>query len=268
MENNVLKYPGSKWRIAADLVKLIPAHHSYLEPFFGSGAIFFKKEPSRIETINDLDNEVVNLFKCIKNDPNRLADLVYQTPYSRTMYNEAYEDREYENEYDKSLAFLTRCWQGYGYRTNGKVGWKSDVQGRERAYAVRDWNRLPGRVIEVAERLKQVQIENRPAIEVIRRFNYQNVFMYLDPPYILNSRSGGRKQYKNEMTDREHEELLKELLSSRAKIMISGYESEMYNDYLHNWEKRTFSSQAQQGKARQEVVWMNYEIDKQMRLEL
>lgn len=70
------------------------------------------------------------------------------------------------------------------------------------------------------------------------------------------------------MTDQDHEELLKELLSSRAKIMISGYESDMYNDYLQGWEKRTFLSHAQMGKARQEVVWMNYETDKQMKLEL
>ena len=92
--------------------------------------------------------------------------------------------------------------------------------------------------------------------------------MYLDPPYILGSRAEKHKQYKNEMTDQDHEELLKELLSSKAKIMISGYESEMYDDYLQGWEKRTFLSHTQMGKRRQEVVWMNYEIDKQMRLEL
>lgn len=71
--HKVLKYPGSKWRIADNLVELILPHHTYLEPYFGSGAVFFKKEPSAIETINDLDGNVVNLFKCIQEDPECLA---------------------------------------------------------------------------------------------------------------------------------------------------------------------------------------------------
>lgn len=77
----IVKYPGSKWNIASKLVNLIPEHHSYLEPFFGSGAILFTKSPSRIETINDRNGDVVNLFQCIQDDPERLARLVMTTPY-------------------------------------------------------------------------------------------------------------------------------------------------------------------------------------------
>ena len=264
--NNILKYPGSKWRIAADLVELIPEHHSYLEPFFGSGAVLFKKEPSRIETINDLDNDVVDLFKCIKEDPDRLAALVYSTPYSRTVYDEAFAIREYDNKYDKSLAFLIRCWQGHGFRTNGyKVGWKNDVQGREKAYALWNWTRLPGWIVEIAARLKMVQIENRPAIELICRYDYENVFMYLDPPYLLETRAG--KQYKHEMTDSEHRMMLDLLKRTKAKVMISGYESDLYNEYLESWNKKVFSSNAEYGGKRTEVVWMNYKQEpKQMSL--
>lgn len=108
-----------------------------------------------------------------------------------------------------------------------------------------------------------VQIENRPAVEVIKRFNYDNVFMYIDPPYVWSTRNG--KQYKHEMSDAEHEELLKLVLQSRANIIISGYESDMYNDYLAGWEKKKFSSCAEHGKSRQEVIWMNYS-DMQMSL--
>ena len=91
---------------------------------------------------------------------------------------------------------------------------------------------------------------------------YSQVFMYLDPPYMLGTRSG--KQYMHEMTDAEHEELLQMILQSRAKIMISGYETDMYNDYLSGWEKRQFSSCAEHGKPRIETVWMNYKADLQM----
>lgn len=266
-----MKYPGSKWNIATRLVELIPEHHSYVEPYFGSGAVLFNKPVSDIETINDLDQDVVNLFLCIQEDSERLARMVMTTPFSRKMYDSAFEFEDFitetigEEPYRKALIFLLRCWQGHGFRTNGsKVGWKNDVQGRERAYALWNWYRLPEWIIDIAERLRMVQIENRPAVEVIERFNYSNVFMYIDPPYVLSTRAG--KQYKHEMTDADHEELLKALLQSKAKIMISGYESEMYNDYLNGWKKKQFSSCAEHGKPRMETVWMNYEPDPQMKL--
>ena len=262
----VLKYPGSKWNIAKQLVELIPPHHSYVEPFFGSGALLFSKKISDIETINDLDSDVINLFKCIQKNSEHLARLVMTTPYSREIYDKQFEIPEGAvcvDAYERAAGFLIRCWQGHGFRTNGyKVGWKNDVQGRERMYALWNWYRLPEWIIEIAERLRTVQIENRPALEVIERFNYGNVFMYLDPPYLLGTRSA--KQYKHEMTDKDHEELLKLLLQSRAKIMISGYESEMYNEYLKGWPKRKFGSCSEYGSNRTEVVWMNYKPSGQM----
>lgn len=264
----VLKYPGSKWNIARQLVEMIPNHHSYVEPYFGSGAILFNKSLSDIETINDIDNDVVNLFWCIRQDAEKLARIVMATPFSRQEYDDSFKIDIFEimapdEPYHKALRFLVRCWQGHGFRTNGyKVGWKNDVQGRESMYALWNWYRLPDWIIEAAERLRKVQIENRPALEVIKRFNYENVFMYIDPPYLLGTRSG--KQYKHEMTDTDHEELLKELLQNKAKIMISGYESDMYNEYLKDWTKMYFNSCAEHGKPRREVVWMNYKQNLQM----
>jgi DNA adenine methylase len=264
----ILKYPGSKWNIASQLAELIPEHHSYVEPYAGSMALLFTKPPSDIETVNDLDSDVTNLFRCIQKDSERLARLVMTTPFSREEY-----DRQFEipqgaviiDSYERAAGFLVRCWQGHGFRTNGyKVGWKNDVQGRERMYALWNWYRLPEWIIEITERLRTVQIENRPALEVIKRFNYDNVFMYLDPPYLLGTRTA--KQYMYEMTDADHEELLKTILQSRAKIMISGYESEMYNDYLNGWNKQQFRCCSEYGASRMEIIWMNYKKDYQMNI--
>lgn len=258
----ILRYPGSKWRIAKQLAELIPPHHSYVEPYFGSGALLFNKEPSDIETVNDLDSDVTNLFKCIQEDPERLARIVMAVPYSREAYERQFDAARqelYRDNFEKAAGFLTKCWQGYGFRTNGyRVGWKIDVQGRERMYALWDWYHLPERIIETAERLRMVQVENRSALEVIRRFDYPNVFMYLDPPYLLSTRS--KKQYRHEMDDAGHEELLSAILQSKAKIMISGYESDMYNDRLQGWHKEYFRSHAEGGKPRLEVAWMNYSM--------
>lgn len=260
MSIKVLKYPGSKWNIAGKLVEMIPPHHTYIEPYFGSGAVLFNKDISNIEVINDLDSDVTNLFYCIQHDSERLARLVLTTPYSREVYDQQFppEFKGYASRYQRAAGFLIKCWQGHGFRTNGyKVGWKHDVIGRERAYALWDWYRLPGWIIEVAERLRKVQIENMPAIDVIQRFDYKNVFMYLDPPYLLETRAA--KQYKHEMTDADHEKLLAEIVKSKAKIMVSGYESDMYNKYLTGWKKAYFDSCAEHNGTRKEVVWMNYE---------
>ena len=265
---NVLKYPGSKWNIAGQLVSMIPPHHSYVEPYFGSGAMLFNKPVSDIETVNDLDSDVTNLFRCIQQDSERLARLVMTTPYSREIYEKQFAPgHSCASRYQRAAGFLVKCWQGYGYRTNGsRVGWKNDVQGRERAYALWNWYRLPDWIIEITERLRKVQIENRPALEVIRRFDYPNVFIYLDPPYVMGARAGKRKQYLHEMTDEDHEELLAFILKSNAKIMISGYESEMYDTYLKDWNKVYLQSCAEGGGSRTEVVWMNYEYYSQISL--
>lgn len=251
----IMKYPGSKWGTAAWIIGHFPDHHSYLEPFFGSGAVFFNKPRSDIETINDINSDVVNLFKWIKDDPEKLAHEIYFTPYSRAVYEDAYQ-REPENSLEAAVLFYIRLNMGHGFRTTGeKVGWKSDIQGRERAYAAEDWKNLPGKILQAAERLRGVQIEQQTAVEVIRRFNFENVLIYCDPPYLLSTRC--RKQYKDEMTDADHVELLETLLKHKGPVIISGYASEMYDDILKGWSREEYSNYAQNAKPRKEIIWYN-----------
>lgn len=266
MVRSILKYPGSKWRIASWIVKMIPDHHSYLEPFFGSGAVFFNKGPSAIETINDLDDDVVNLFQIVRDDPVPLIKAVEATPYSKKEFELAYAGRdETTDNIEQARRFLVRCWQGHGFRTTGEnVGWKNDVQGREAAYAMRHWNNLPEWMLEVCERLKNAQIDNRPAVEVIKRFNYPNVFIYADPPYLLSTRC--RKQYKHEMTEQNHCELLEALLQHKGTAIISGYDSNLYNEYLKDWRKETILSADQLSRPRMECIWTKNSGTKQISL--
>lgn len=140
-----------------------------------------------------------------------------------------------------------------------------DVQGRERAYALRDWNQFPERIIEAATRLKEVQIECRPALDVIRRFDFENVLIYADPPYLLETRYG--KQYRQEMTKKDHIELLEVLMESKAKVILSGYESNLYDKMLDGWQKAYIESITQNvQKKRMEVIYMNFAPEKQMEL--
>lgn len=190
----IAKYPGSKWSLANWIISYFPEHHSYLEPFFGSGAVLFNKQRSNIETVNDLDGNVVNLFEWIRKDPERLAHEIYYTPYARKVYEDAFAI-DPEDSFEKAVNFYIRLNMGHGFRTSGeRVGWKNDVQGRERSYASQDWCNLPEKIMQAAERLRGVQVENRPAVKLIERFNFKNVLIYCDPPYMLKTRHG--KQYR------------------------------------------------------------------------
>lgn len=260
----ILKYPGSKWRIAEWIISYMPEHRSYLEPYFGSGAVFFNKPESPIETINDLDGDVVNLFSCIREDSKRLATLVAATPYARQEYNSVFDNSPSNDKYEKARRFLVRCWMAAGVRTGVKTGWKNDVQGREAAYALRNWFRLPEWILNCMDRLKHVQIECMPAVKLIKRFNDPKVLVYADPPYLSSTRMS--KQYRYEMSDAEHIELLETLLEHKGKVILSGYDNDIYNDYLKGWTKAKIKANAQGGGKRTEILWMNFDIRKQMSL--
>lgn len=265
--NAVFKYPGSKWGIADWIIAHFPQHHSYLEPFLGSGACLFQKDRSPIETVNDLDGDVVNFFEWVRRDPERLSNEIYWTPYARQVYDEAIEaDKTETDSFRRAVIFTTKMMMGYGFKTNGiKTGWKNDVQGRQAAYAAMGWCTTPDRIRAAAERLRGVQIECRPALEVIKRFNYPNVLIYADPPYILSTRRG--KQYKYEMTDDDHEELLDALKQHSGPVLISNYDNPLYESELSGWYCERITVRNQKAQKAVETLWMNFKMERQEKIE-
>ncbi len=250
----VIKYPGAKWRIADWIINHMPEHKSYVEPFLGSGAVFFRKPASRIETINDIDKKVINVFRCIREDPEKVAFLVSTTPYSRLEYYKAFNS-EGNDPFENARLFLLQTWQGHGFRICYKSGWKNDIAGREYAYAVKYWNKLPEWVLQIVDRLKQAQIECCDAISLIKRFNRDNVLIYADPPYVLNTRKM-KKQYANEMSDDEHVKLLKALLIHKGPVLLSGYDNILYRSYLKDWDRYQIKTTAEKGLSRIETLWV------------
>lgn len=228
--------------------------------------MLFNKQQSHIETVNDLDGRVVNLFRWIRDDPERLAREIYYTPYARQVYDTAFAS-EPEDSLEKAVNFYIRLQMGHGFRTNGeRVGWKNDIQGRERAYAAKDWCKLPEQIMEAAERLRGVQIECMPAVELIQRFNYKNVLIYADSPYIFSTRYG--RQYRREMSDKDHEELIDVLLDHKGPVLISGYDSPLYRDRFRYWHHEEAVSYSQTATRRTEVIWMNFEPERQQVMRL
>jgi DNA adenine methylase len=251
----VLKYPGAKNRIADWICNFIPEHGVYLEPFAGSLAVFFNKKPARIETINDLNGDVVNYFKVLRDKPHELIRRLKFTPFARDEYYGAYIENENDDDVERARKFAVKCWQGFGCSNLYRNGFRSSQQSNS-PHCTKEWRGLPERLIAASQRLLNAQIENLPAAEIIKRYNTQDVFIYADPPYLTSTRKANL--YKHEMTDSEHEELLNLLLKHPGKVIISGYDNEMYNEYLSGWHKEQRRTQAEAGIIRTETLWMNY----------
>jgi len=258
----ILQYPGKKNSIATWIINRFPYDYpsmTYLEPFFGSGSIFFRKERSAIETINDIDNEISNLFLQIRDNPNELIMLLKNTPWSRFEYDRAFEVSD--NPVEQARRCIVRFWFTVGANVRGKNGMRFEI--KRNTGGVNYFHlKLPEVITLASERLKHtkkslVQIENRNVFELIPKYNRENVLMYLDPPYLLETRNN-KKVYKHEFEYEEHEELLKLLVSSKAKIIISGYENELYTKYLSGWQKEQTTSKDQAGNIKNECIWMNY----------
>ena len=250
---SLLKYPGAKWRISDWLLSHFPKHKVYLEPYFGSGACFFNKEPAYVETINDIDGDIVNLFRVCRDSSADLARLISLTPFSREEFANCYERSE--DPIEQARRTLVRYHQSFGTSNSSRNSWRNVLAyGGPRCATM--WNDLPEIVQDVAFRLKEAQIENTDAISLIERYNHPQTLIYIDPPYLCRLRK--QNIYKNEMSDKDHIKLLDTIKRSQSMIIISGYDNEMYNDALTDWYCDECTAQAQFGKQRIEKIWMNF----------
>ncbi len=249
----ILKYPGAKWRISDWIISHFPEHKVYLEPFFGSGAVFFKKEPSYIETINDIDGNIVNLFEICRNYPEELANLISLTPFARDEFINCYVHSD--NPIEQARRTLVRYHQSFGTSNSTKRSWRNvQTYGGPRCATM--WNYLPDTIKECFERLKNAQIENIDAIELIGRYNDEKTLIYIDPPYLQCLRK--KNMYACEMSDIEHKKLLEVILNSKSKIILSGYDNDLYNSTLVDWNTDKKETTAQMGLHRTEKIWMNF----------
>lgn len=249
----ILKYPGGKWRIAQWIISHFPEHKVYVEPFFGSGAVFFNKSPAYIETINDLNGDIVNLFRVCREQPEALAKAISLTPFSRQEYEDCF--LICGDAVERARRTLVRFHQSFGTSNSSKKSWRNvQTYGGPRCATM--WNDLPEIITESCARLKEVQIERIDGVELIRRYNSSDTLIYCDPPYIPSLRKAN--MYACEMNEAKHIEMLKAVVHSNAKIVISGYDSELYNSMLDGWYTDEIATTAQMGLHRTEKIWMNY----------
>lgn len=261
--NAIIRYPGSKWSLAEWIILHFPEGYEkmvYLEPFVGSGAVFFNKLPGAVETINDLDSDIVNLFYVLREYPEELRRMLELTPFSREEYDKSFEPCE--DSIEKARRYIVKTTQAIGAKLDGKCGWRNHKQTKIGGSACK-WNGITRTLDTAAARLKGdtthlVQIEHMDALQLIERYNNPDVLMYLDPPYVRSSRRSGRL-YKHEMNDAQQIQLLDLITVSKAKIVISGYDSQLYNDRLKGWNKYHHISRTTSTEKADEYIWLNYE---------
>lgn len=261
----IFRYPGSKWSIADWIIDHFPEGYErmvYLEPFVGSGAVFFNKAPGAVETINDLDSNIVNLFYVLREQPEELKRVLALTPYSREEYDRAFEPCE--DPLEKARRYMVKTTQAIGAKMAGtsKCGWRNHKQMKIGGTACK-WGGITATIDVAAARLRGdtthlVQIEHMDALRLIERYNNPDVLMYIDPPYVRSVRKSGAL-YAHEMNLAGQKQLLSLITQSRAKIVISGYDSDLYNTALDGWRKASTMSQTTSAKMATEVIWMNYQ---------
>jgi DNA adenine methylase len=259
----VFRYPGSKWGLADWIISLFPPGYEkmvYLEAFLGSGAVFFNINPGAVETINDLDGDIVNLFRVLRERPEELKRHLSLTPYSREEYDRSFE--LCEDPVERARRYMVRTTQAIGAKMDGKCGWRNHKQMKIGGTACK-WAGICDTIDMAAGRLRGdtthlVQIEHMDAFRLIERYDNPDVLMYLDPPYVRSSRRSGRL-YRYEMDDDGQRRLLDLVLHSRANIVLSGYQSALYEEALQNWHKFTKMSQTTSTEKAEEYVWINYE---------
>ena len=248
-----LKYYGGGWRRGAWTVSHFPPHESYLEPCFGSGAVYLQKERCKIETVNDIDSRVVNFFRVLRDDSNRLMRSLYLSPWAEDEFVES--THVSDNSLEDARRFFISCWQSVqgGPSTRpGDFRWNKKVT--RRSPATQDVSLL-AHLQTAAAHLRHVQILNRDALRVISDHKGTGCLIYFDPPYLNTVRGGSGYSYR---TSEEWHTLAGHLLSDHdGPIVVSGYASELYYDlYGHagfTSHAREFSTNS--GGREQEIIW-------------
>lgn len=262
MNRPVLRYHGGKFRLAPWILEFFPPHQIYVEPFGGAAGVLIQKPCSHGEVYNDLDGDIVNLFRVLRSPEQRqlLLEQLVLTPYARAEFDLAYEDST--DPVERARRTCIRATMGFGSAgaTKGKTGFRLDCQ-RKYATAQQLWASYPDGLSDIGSRLAGVLIENRDALDCMRDHDTPDTLHYVDPPYVFDTRVvSGNRYYRHEMTDANHQTLLAGILDLTGMVVVSGYAHPIYDEMLASWETHSTSSRISAGRGtatRTETVWLN-----------
>lgn len=261
-------YFGGKQRIAQRIADLLPDHEHYVEPYCGGLSVLAAKRPSTLETVNDLDGDVMHFWRILRDRPIDLARVCALTPHSRAEHQLSRARADLDD-----LERARRIWVALTQGRAGQLtatGWRFYIDPAGTSMGMPGY--LDGyvdRMAAMAERLHHVSLECKPALDLIRAYGAnERTLLYVDPPYLGTTRPGSASSYRHEMKSAaEHADLAAALHEARAAVVLSGYPSPLYDDLYADWHRTDLASWTGQGNqwprggARVEVLWSSVELD-------
>ncbi len=264
-------YYGGKIGMARRIVAMLPPHRTYIEPFFGSGAVLFAKPPASCEIVNDVDRNVVTFFRVLRERTDELIDVCALTPHARAEYEDALLDCEL-GDLERARRFWVRVNQSFAKTAGRQTGW-SVTTARTQSVPGSILGRI-ARFADAAQRLMHCSIECCDAADLIDRLAAgTDTAIYADPPYLASTRRGRDRQrpadYLHDMGDEAgHRRLAEALHATPAAVLLSGYASPLYDDLYGDWERIEVPVLAHAANAvtatrgeRTEVIWSNRSLN-------
>ena len=269
-----IPYFGGKQRIAHRIADLLPAHEHYVEPYCGGLSVLAAKRPSTLETVNDLDGDVMHFWRILRDRPLDLARVCAMTPHSRAEHQLSRE-RDGLDDLERARRVWVALSQGRGGHLRA-TGWRCYIDPAGTSMGMPGYlDAYVDRMAAMAERLHHVSLECRPGLEVIAAYGANaQTLLYIDPPYLGTTRPGSADSYRLEMKGTaDHTALAEALRDTRASVVLSGYPSDLYADLYADWHRTDLATWTGQGNAgprggaRVEVLWPNVPLDTHPRLD-
>lgn len=254
----VLRWHGGKWRLAPWIIAQMPEHSVYTEAFGGAASVLLRKPRCKVEVYNDLDEEVVNLFRVLRSPrAAELVEAVRLTPWARLEFEDAY--LVHSDPVDRARALVVRSFMGFGSNGHARsTGFRSRAH-RQNTTPQQDWLRMPDALGAVVERFGGVVVEARDAFKVLQRYDDPAALHYVDPPYLPETRDRG-SDYRAELSSERHLELLELVCGLSGRVILSGYPHPVYDRALAGWRRLERAALADGGRLRTEVLWLNFAV--------
>ena len=258
----IIRYYGGKWRMAPWIIRHFPEHEIYVEPFAGAGSVLLRKPRARCEVLNDKNGRVVGLFRALR-DPEAAAELEWllrMTPYARSEYEACRKPADDPIEDARRLLVLGHQGHGATAAVGEKYsGWRRGLRlDRTRGTtSASEWAALPAHVASWCHRLSGVFVDCDAADMVIARYDRPQTLFYVDPPYVMETRSRRRPVYAYEMNDWDHRQLAAQLHSVAGMVVLSGYPSALYDELYADWRRVERGAIKDRGQKATEILWIN-----------
>lgn len=253
-------YYGGKAHLAPKIAALLPPHDHYVEPFAGGLSVLLAKEPSRAETVNDLDGDLVTFWRVLRDQPEELERVCALTPHSVDEFVVANE-RTTASDLEVARRVFVVLTQGreHSLKPRDAGGWRRSVKASGRVSMPRTLSAQAERISAVAERMVGVSIENDDAINIIRRYGREpSICIYADPPYLGETRGAGGGYGIDQKEEEFHREFAAACKEAKASVVISGYDSALYAELFAGWERMEMTTRPTQSLDRKmEVLWSN-----------